>query len=253
MPRTRLRKRREVNWPLACEPYFRRLRGSEGLLQAIAEEPWDDGLRLILADWLEDHGQPARAKFIRLQIKRQALPDWHPQKLVLEKQEECLFGENREEWLAGLPEVEGTYRICVYRFSAGLLERLSLCAEMVLRQAEALFSAVDVRHLQVDGLSDPAAFFALPLLARLSSLNLYPNKIGDEGARALAGSPYLAALFSLNLCENEIGDEGARALAGSPHLAALSSLDLFNNRIEDETVKQVLRARWPAVDLDEEY
>jgi uncharacterized protein (TIGR02996 family) len=171
-----------VSWPLACEPYFRRLRGGEALLHAIVEEPWDDDLRLILADWLEEHGQQARAEVIHLQIMRQAILDWHPRKKVLEQQEERLLQENREEWLHGLPEVEGTYRICVYRFSGGLLERLSLNAEMFLRRAGDLFSAVDARQLQVDGLSDPGAFFALPLLARLCSLNLYPNKIGPEGA-----------------------------------------------------------------------
>ena len=34
-------------------------------LQAIAEEPADDTSRLVFADWLEEHDQPARAEFIR--------------------------------------------------------------------------------------------------------------------------------------------------------------------------------------------
>jgi uncharacterized protein (TIGR02996 family) len=33
----------------------------EGLLRAICEEPRDDQVRLVYADWLEDHGQPERA------------------------------------------------------------------------------------------------------------------------------------------------------------------------------------------------
>jgi uncharacterized protein (TIGR02996 family) len=39
-----------------------------GLIRAIYEEPWDDAPRLIYADWLEEHGQPERAEFIRRTI-----------------------------------------------------------------------------------------------------------------------------------------------------------------------------------------
>jgi len=51
-----------------------------GLLQAILDEPGDDGLRLIYADWLEDNGRPERAEFIRAGVggqKHQCVP-WTP-------------------------------------------------------------------------------------------------------------------------------------------------------------------------------
>ena len=65
-------------------------------------------------------------------------------------------------------------------------------------------------------------------------LNLHEQRLGEEGARALAGSPHLAKLTELDLGENRIGDEGARALAGSPHLAKLTTLHLEGNQIGDE-------------------
>ncbi len=37
-------------------------------LRAIIENPYDDGLRLVYADWLEEHGHRERADFIRYQI-----------------------------------------------------------------------------------------------------------------------------------------------------------------------------------------
>ena len=40
------------------------------LLDAAKESPQDDGPRLVLADFLEDHGDPDRAEFIRLQVAR---------------------------------------------------------------------------------------------------------------------------------------------------------------------------------------
>lgn len=41
---------------------------SAAFLYEICERPHDDDVRLIYADWLEDHGQPERAEFIRDQI-----------------------------------------------------------------------------------------------------------------------------------------------------------------------------------------
>src|SRR5688500_468380 len=40
-----------------------------GLVAACTDEPGDDGLRLILADYLEDHGEPERAEMIRLSVQ----------------------------------------------------------------------------------------------------------------------------------------------------------------------------------------
>src|SRR5262249_2869178 len=41
----------------------------DAFLADIIANPDDDDLRLVYADWLEDHGQPERAEFIRLQIE----------------------------------------------------------------------------------------------------------------------------------------------------------------------------------------
>jgi uncharacterized protein (TIGR02996 family) len=42
----------------------------EHLLQAVVANPDDDLPRLVAADWLEEHGEPERAEFIRIQIER---------------------------------------------------------------------------------------------------------------------------------------------------------------------------------------
>jgi uncharacterized protein (TIGR02996 family) len=41
---------------------------ADALLAAILAEPDDDGPRLVYADWLEEHGEPARAEFVRVQL-----------------------------------------------------------------------------------------------------------------------------------------------------------------------------------------
>jgi uncharacterized protein (TIGR02996 family) len=40
----------------------------DDFLQAILDEPGDDSVRLVAADWLAEHGNAARAEFIRLQV-----------------------------------------------------------------------------------------------------------------------------------------------------------------------------------------
>ena len=39
------------------------------LLAAVIAAPLDDGPRLVMADWFEEHGAPERAEFIRVQIE----------------------------------------------------------------------------------------------------------------------------------------------------------------------------------------
>jgi uncharacterized protein (TIGR02996 family) len=51
------------------------------LLQAARDEPEDDTPRLVLADWLEEHGdeaERARAELIRIQLEQARLPADHP-------------------------------------------------------------------------------------------------------------------------------------------------------------------------------
>src|SRR5262245_13284166 len=38
----------------------------EAFLKAISEGPEDDGVRLVYADWLEEHGHPERGELIRV-------------------------------------------------------------------------------------------------------------------------------------------------------------------------------------------
>lgn len=42
-------------------------------LAAIRAHPADDVARLVFADWLEEHGQEARAEFIRVQVELASL------------------------------------------------------------------------------------------------------------------------------------------------------------------------------------
>src|SRR5262249_20752151 len=49
----------------------------EAFLQAILDDPGDDAVRLVFADWLEEHDDPL-GEFIRLQMQLAELPDDDP-------------------------------------------------------------------------------------------------------------------------------------------------------------------------------
>jgi uncharacterized protein (TIGR02996 family) len=57
----------------------------QALLQAVVENPNDEALYLVLADWLEEHDDPRRAELLRLHRQLLATctePDRHPQRSV---------------------------------------------------------------------------------------------------------------------------------------------------------------------------
>lgn len=87
-------------------------------------------------------------------------------------------------------------------------------------------------NLGVNGARALAGIASFP--GCVTSLNLTCNKIGDEGAAAIAGSPTLSHLTSLDLGSNEIGDDGAVAIAGSSTLTSLTKLHVGGNRVGPE-------------------
>ena len=57
----------------------------QGFLDDIASNLDDDAPRLIYADWLEEQGRERTGRFIRAQIDRARLDDWHPDAATLDE------------------------------------------------------------------------------------------------------------------------------------------------------------------------
>jgi len=75
---------------------------ADALLAAIRQAPDDDAPRLIYADWLDEHGQPERAEFIRVQIElaRQESPGLRRREAELLAEHHDLFaGPLTAPWL----------------------------------------------------------------------------------------------------------------------------------------------------------
>jgi uncharacterized protein (TIGR02996 family) len=200
------------------------------LLAAYKVNP-DDAVRmLVLADWLEEHGDPllaARGEFVRLQSPTRRAAGGK------ERQDE-LLRRYSAPWLGPLRAVAETYV-----WHHGLLH-LGIEAVALLRAEAQGLTAGDfawVEGVTVSGLSAAGAeqLAAAPWLTALVTLELR-GTVGDEGAAALASSPHLRNLRTLVLRSNGIGDHGATALARSTALGQLSVLSLASNRVQDEGV-----------------
>jgi uncharacterized protein (TIGR02996 family) len=66
----------------------------DALLRAICDAPDDDAPRLIYADWLDEHGDPLQAEFIRVQIELARNPP-RGRKYALGLREEELWRQRR--------------------------------------------------------------------------------------------------------------------------------------------------------------
>jgi uncharacterized protein (TIGR02996 family) len=215
-------------------------------LQAIKEQPDDDTPRLILADWLEERGDP-RGEVLRLQVTLARLIPGTKAWWDRHEREQALRKLHEKDWLGPLARLTDSYTL--YR---GLVQ-LTMEMEHFLGSKVAALAKTET-FAWVDGARltqfDPTAteigrLAGSSLLAGLNALNLGAQRIDVAGAVLLADSPHLANLTALELYENPIGPEGAAALAGAPHLAGLTSLNLDGCRIEDAGASRLAAGtRW---------
>src|SRR5262249_51144151 len=70
-------------------------------LQDIKENPDDDAPRLILADWLEEHGDP-RGEFLRLELEAMRLDLPIPRRCELAKEIGTLLRRYEVDWFGPL-------------------------------------------------------------------------------------------------------------------------------------------------------
>jgi uncharacterized protein (TIGR02996 family) len=80
----------------------------------------------------------------------------------------------------------------------------------------------------------------------LTTLNVKAASMDAKGTRSVVCSPNMARLISLTLDQNNLGDDGAVFLAGSPFLGCLTSLNLWGCGIGEEGVRRLAAAKWLA-------
>jgi uncharacterized protein (TIGR02996 family) len=210
----------------------------EALLRAVVENPADDGVRLVYADWLEENGDAERGEFIRMQVEMARLP---ADDLAREPLRERLrrVSSRLDEWRRALPRLPG---VNWQRFWRGFVSGAAVDHwGHFRRQADRLFAATPVQFLRFLklGTEQCEELTRSPYLGRLLGLSLCGTLVGEQGVRAIAACPALAGLQVMDVRPRPVpgyptfhirvlNDSGAFALAESPHLAGLRRLFVGN-------------------------
>lgn len=235
-------------------------------LRDVKDDPDDDLARHVLADWLQDQGDP-RGELIALDLQRhQAGEDeeeiWHRERQLLRVhafewigpwidlakswsfQRGFLHIEARADRLL-TAEVEKLLEEGVFDWVERVWLR-EVDTRSIRRLAQSrLLSALPILDLSQNNLNSEGVvgFFRELPVEGVRVLDLSRNRIGPGGAEVLARSSQVATYRRINLAHNRITDAGALALSGSPYLEKVRSLDVRGNDLGSEAVK-ALRERF---------
>ncbi|MGE3805015.1 MAG: TIGR02996 domain-containing protein [Gemmataceae bacterium] len=221
----------------------------QAFLGAIQQDPDDDGRRLVFADWLDEHGDPGRAEFIRVQCALARTPKYDSRRPALEQREQSLPIRPQTEWAKPLSAITREYE-----FRRGFVEWVAIGARKFLTHGTKLFALAPIRYVKLLRLgSSNVASLDLadnPLLARLRGLDLQ-GRLNADDLRTLLTSPHLTRLGALAFpnCDFEVA--GLEPLLNGC-LGRLETLDLgLQERRDSEShrfgtaqVESLAEARW---------
>jgi len=208
------------------------------LLAAIVATPDDDLPRLVYADWLDEHDQPERAEFIRVQCEAARIEceaartnRASPAHTKLIERSSRLLRAHAADWFGPLTDERVGSHIITRR---GFVDRLVLTTERFTDHADIIFAhAPLLRGLHIRSGCRWQAFYATLRGSTTRSLSFGDGVFTVEAAGALAASDCGRALVELELENQPLGPDGMAALA-SAALWNLEKLSVPNCGIGDE-------------------
>ncbi|MBX9583175.1 MAG: TIGR02996 domain-containing protein [Gemmataceae bacterium] len=201
----------------------------EALYRAILDSPDDDTPRLVYADWLDDHGDPEYARFIRAQVELARVPEWDPLYIrTWEHDREAFVGS---AFRGRFPRAvtRGPHG-ALYEFRRGFPWEVHVpTPARFAEEATTLLAAAPVQAVVVGNSPGPPDLGPLadsPHLTRVRRLVCSTAPVSAEGVRLLAGSPHAAGLTFLGFGYRGITAAGACELFRSRLLSRLTHLRL---------------------------
>jgi uncharacterized protein (TIGR02996 family) len=235
----------------------------EAFVAAIADTPRDDAPRLVYADWLDEHGEPERAAFIRLQCRAARLRPGTVERTDALRRADDLAAEHEADWL-------GDWASCLVTrdYHRGFLRRVRMTAEQFLEHGEQLFRAEPARRLELVKVptgwtcdhGDPLEADAIravvghPAFAGVRELAVV-NRFGREDVEtwltSLAAATHVTKLRALGPAtrfqlHNQfsdrfgLGEPALAAFCAAPHLRSLRSIDLGSCPLREVVDKDAL-------------
>jgi uncharacterized protein (TIGR02996 family) len=215
---------------------------ADALLEAVLADPDADLPRHLFADWCDDHGDPARADLVRVQLARAA----DPRSAALQVREHRLLTRHQADWLKPLrAKGEPLQNPSTHaRFVRGFVEVVWMPAGVFLWKGERLFRRAPVRTLRVTRAQqgEVRELFASELVGRLRELDL-TGRDGAEVAAAVAAAPAdrLPAVLGLRNCR--LTDAEAEVLLTADRGWRPAVLDVAVNPLGEAT-RDRLRGRF---------
>lgn len=214
---------------------------------AIRAEPENLDLRLVAADWYEEHGDP-RAEFIRVQLALQNLPSKHEWRKEMEGRERALLAENHKRWNAPIHRrlnqsgMKGLIRsrrgkIRGWKYQRGFVEELSVDAGLYLQHHAVLRQVGPICTLklwntsfqQLMQIATDAEF------ADVSGLDLQLHQFGDNAIQMFLGAVNTSQIRLLNLAGNSLTNATAETVSKCDW-TSLQRLVLSQNAIDRGTL-----------------
>jgi uncharacterized protein (TIGR02996 family) len=209
----------------------------DAFLADIIENPDDNSVRLIYADYLDERDDP-RGEFIRVQIELSTMPQDNPQWPRLKTRERQLQEHHEWKWVGPMADL-----VLDWWFYRGFVEAIKIDANNLLRHADTVFGFVPIREVWLRAAERTIPRLALCAhLARLTALHLDDCLIRDDGLQRLLASPHLRSLRTLGLANTGLRGDGLRALGAWSPLAELTSLHLAGNSLGDAVVEAFLKS-----------
>jgi uncharacterized protein (TIGR02996 family) len=147
----------------------------DALLAAIRARPADDTARLVFADWLDEHGEPQRAEFVRLQIEAARLAPHDPRVREIEDRTALLIGHRRKEWEGPVRDLLPGARL---EFRRGFVDSVVTDAALFLRHTAELRTAAPLSRIELRKCGD--VICSVNLSARETQARLYA--VANPGA-----------------------------------------------------------------------
>ena len=214
----------------------------QSFLESVVQHPHNDQPRLVLADYLEERGDP-RAELIRLQFRTADLSKRDPSYPQLRRRELALlrklgpFATPREEC-----------KVLGYR--GGFVDHIQLTITRFLKWQDELFAELPVRYVTFTGRSSQFDRLAESAhLPELAGVRFHKNEAGLDGMPQLIGKVAWKRLESLEVADHTDGflfrkiassqAKGTlRRLRVSGHIATLEAADILSSardlqRLED--------------------
>jgi uncharacterized protein (TIGR02996 family) len=201
-------------------------------LDAIKDDPDDDAARLVLADWLDEHGDEhdaARGRYLRLSCELRKLPEDDARRATIDDELGKLRKRHESAWLGPLAGVQSA-RCTVSVGAGGMLRLAGDAVSLNGKRCQAVtpteaFAWVDTLKV-TEGYAPVLKVLASPLLRKLNVLDLHELEIHPGGAKRLAARAELSSLVGLDLEASNVQADGVKALADSPAFTNLQWLNL---------------------------